>query len=110
MYNEFRYPHRVSKHYVRCILWTNLGILLIAAMGYAYNFIIVGFLSVIGTIALVYMLMPSVIALFKGRLWCSKYYPRGNFCDKILSKLAKTNLTFMSTVQFYTVILLSLLL
>lgn len=75
-------------------------------------YIIVGFFyPVIGTIALVCMLMPSVIALFKGRLWCSKYCPRGNFNDKILSKISLKNKlpAFMKKAWFKILLLVILL-
>lgn len=46
------------------------------------------FYPVIGTAALICMLAPSIVAVFKGRLWCGNFCPRGSFNDMILSKFS----------------------
>ena len=45
----------------------------------------------IGVAALVCMLAPSVVAIFKGRMWCGNFCPRGSFNDTILSKISRRN-------------------
>lgn len=54
------------------------------------TFCIVGlFVPVIGIIALVCMIAPSIFAFFKGRIWCGNFCPRGSFNDMVLSKISK---------------------
>lgn len=43
---------------------------------------------VIGIAALVCMLAPSIVAFFRGRMWCGNFCPRGSFNDNILAKLS----------------------
>ncbi len=43
---------------------------------------------VIGIAALVCMLAPSIVAVFRGRMWCGNFCPRGSFNDNILSKIS----------------------
>lgn len=53
-------------------------------------FCVIGiFYPIIGLAALICMLAPSVVAIFKGRMWCGNFCPRGSFNDIILSKISK---------------------
>ncbi len=53
-------------------------------------FCIIGLIyPVIGIIAVICMLAPSVVAIWRGRLWCGNFCPRGSFNDMILSKLSR---------------------
>ncbi|HEY9061861.1 MAG TPA: 4Fe-4S binding protein [Pseudobacteroides sp.] len=49
------------------------------------------FYPLIGTVALICMLAPSIVAVFKGRMWCGNFCPRGSFNDIILSKFSRKN-------------------
>jgi polyferredoxin len=49
------------------------------------------FYPLIGTAALICMLAPSVVSVFKGRMWCGNFCPRGSFNDIILSKFSLRN-------------------
>ncbi|WP_010245021.1 4Fe-4S binding protein [Acetivibrio cellulolyticus] len=49
------------------------------------------FYPLIGTAALICMLAPSIVAVFKGRMWCGNFCPRGSFNDRILSKFSLRN-------------------
>lgn len=46
------------------------------------------FYPVAGLAAIVCMLAPLVVAMFKGRMWCAFYCPRGSFLDQAVSKLS----------------------
>lgn len=39
--------------------------------------------------AIICMLGPIVVAVFKGRFWCGNICPRGNFYDNVVSKFSK---------------------
>lgn len=43
---------------------------------------------VIGTIALICMLAPLIIAPFRGRYWCGNWCPRGSFWDNVIVKIS----------------------
>ena len=45
------------------------------------------FFPVIGTVALVCMLAPVVMAVYRGREWCGNYCPRGSLWDEIFAKI-----------------------
>ena len=46
---------------------------------------------VIGSIALICMLAPVVMAVSRGREWCGLYCPRGSFWDQVLARLNPSN-------------------
>ena len=66
---------------------------------------------VIGIIALACMVAPVMIAVFKGRLWCGNFCPRGSFLDIILSKfsLRKPTAKFIKAKWFRNLFLVVLL-
>ncbi len=47
------------------------------------------FYPLLGIMAVVCMLAPSIVAIFRGRLWCGYFCPRGSFNDSILAKLTR---------------------
>jgi ferredoxin-type protein NapH len=55
-------------------------------------FMITGiFYPVAGIAAIICMLAPPLVALFKGRIWCGYYCPRGSFLDRFVSYLQSRN-------------------
>jgi len=52
-------------------------------------YLIAGFFlfPVLGSIALVCMLAPVVMAFYRGREWCGLYCPRGSLWDQVLAKV-----------------------
>ena len=53
-------------------------------------FIVVGFFYlIIGLLAIVCMVAPVVLSVFKGRYWCGHYCPRGSYYDKLISRVSR---------------------
>lgn len=53
------------------------------------SFMILGFFDFrIGLIAILCMVGPIIISLFKGRFWCGNICPRGSFYDNVVSKFS----------------------
>ncbi|ADY57125.1 4Fe-4S ferredoxin iron-sulfur binding domain protein [Syntrophobotulus glycolicus DSM 8271] len=53
------------------------------------SFCLIGLIyPVIGLIAIICMSAPIIVALFKGRMWCGSFCPRGSFNDTILAKFS----------------------
>ncbi|MDF2614333.1 MAG: 4Fe-4S ferredoxin iron-sulfur binding domain protein [Clostridia bacterium] len=42
----------------------------------------------LGVAAIICMIAPIILALFKGRYWCGNLCPRGNFYDQVVSKFS----------------------
>lgn len=45
----------------------------------------------IGLLAIICMVAPIVTAIFKGRMWCGRFCPRGSFFDQILTRIGAKN-------------------
>lgn len=53
-------------------------------------YLVVGyFYPVVGLIALVCMIGPVTMSVFKGRYWCGHICPRGSYYDKLVSKVSR---------------------
>lgn len=70
------------------------------------------FYPVAGSLALICMMAPVIVAFFKGRIWCGYFCPRGSFNDILLAKWSRKRPLprFFNTVGFrvaFLVILLS---
>lgn len=53
-------------------------------------FLVIGFFfPVIGFLALVCMIAPVALSVFRGRYWCGNFCPRGQFYDKVISRISK---------------------
>lgn len=53
-------------------------------------FLVVGFFyPVIGLLAIVCMIAPVAMSVFRGRYWCGNYCPRGSYYDKLISKISR---------------------
>lgn len=75
-------------------------------------FCIIGlFYPVIGIVALICMLSPSIFAFAKGRIWCGNFCPRGSFNDTILAKISRNKKVpqFMKSTWFRTLFLVILM-
>lgn len=46
------------------------------------------FYPVIGLIAIVCMIAPVWMSIYRGRYWCGNYCPRGSFYDRVISKIS----------------------
>ena len=65
------------------LLWKKYSYLLLI------TFIIGGLFDFrIGLVAIICMVGPILISLFRGRFWCGNICPRGNFYDNIVSKIS----------------------
>jgi ferredoxin-type protein NapH len=67
---------------IKDIALNNIWVLL-----FIYFFVAIEY-PIFGILALVCMLAPVITAFFLGRKWCGNFCPRGNFSDKILSKIS----------------------
>ena len=58
--------------------------------------------------AVVCMIAPVVVSIFKGRFWCGNLCPRGNFYDNIVSKFSnkKNPPKFLKSYYFRAVVLI----
>ena len=62
-------------------LWKKYSFLALIA------FIILGLLDFrIAIVAVVCMVAPVIVSIFKGRFWCGNLCPRGSFYDNLVSK------------------------
>ena len=53
-------------------------------------FIVVGFFyPIVGLLAIVCMIAPVAMSVFRGRYWCGHFCPRGNYYDKLISKISR---------------------
>lgn len=53
-------------------------------------------------LAIVCMVAPLIVSIFKGRFWCGNLCPRGNFYDNIMSKFSKNKRVpkFLKSIYF----------
>jgi ferredoxin-type protein NapH len=64
-------------------LWRKYSFIVLIA------FIILGLFDFrIGIAAIICMVAPIVISIFRGRYWCGNFCPRGNFYDNVVSKIS----------------------
>lgn len=61
--------------------------------------------------AIICMLAPIVVSIFKGRYWCGNLCPRGSFYDSVVSKFSKTKKVpkFLKTRIFRTFMVIFLM-
>lgn len=78
-------------------VWKKWSYILIIA------FLILGMFDFrIGLVALICMVAPIIVAIFKGRFWCGNLCPRGNFYDNVVSKFSNKKKVpkFIKSVYF----------
>jgi ferredoxin-type protein NapH len=64
-------------------LWKKYSFFLLIA------FMILGLFDLrLASIAIICMIAPIIVSIFKGRFWCGNLCPRGNFYDNIVSKFS----------------------
>ncbi|WP_041700866.1 4Fe-4S binding protein [Clostridium kluyveri] len=52
-------------------------------------FILLGFIDLrFAIVAIVCMVAPIIVSIFRGRFWCGNLCPRGNFYDNVVSKFS----------------------
>lgn len=52
-------------------------------------FILIGFIDLrFAIVAIVCMVAPIIVSIFRGRFWCGNLCPRGNFYDNVVSKFS----------------------
>lgn len=85
------------------ILWKKYSYILLFAfvIGSLFDFRI-------GIGAIVCMVAPVIVSIFKGRFWCGNLCPRGSFYDNALSKFSARNPIpkFLKSVYFRTFVVL----
>jgi len=72
-------------------------------------FILLGLLDLRFAIAaIICMVAPIIVSIFKGRFWCGNLCPRGNFYDNVVSKFSKKRKVpkFLKSYYFRAVVLI----
>ena len=72
------------------------------------GFILLGLIDLrFAVVAIICMIAPVIISIFKGRFWCGNLCPRGNFYDNVVSKFSNKRKPpkFFKSYYFRAVIL-----
>lgn len=66
------------------------------------------FFPVVGWLALICMIAPVWMSVYRGRHWCGNFCPRGNFYDKVVAKISRRRKipAFLRSVGFRVFMLL----
>ncbi|WML37285.1 4Fe-4S binding protein [Clostridium sp. OS1-26] len=86
-------------------LWKKYSFILLIA------FIILGLFDLrLASIAIICMIAPIIVSIFKGRFWCGNLCPRGNFYDNIVSKFSNKKKVpkFLKSKYFRSLIIVSM--
>ncbi|WP_143329381.1 4Fe-4S binding protein [Clostridium beijerinckii] len=73
------------------------------------GFVLLGLFDLrFAVVAIICMIAPVVVAIFKGRFWCGNLCPRGNFYDNVVSKFSnkKNPPKFFKSYYFRAVVLI----
>lgn len=64
----------------------------------------------IGMSAIICMLAPVIVSIFRGRFWCGNLCPRGNFYDNVMSRFSKEKPVpkFLKSIYFRALVVLFL--
>lgn len=85
------------------ILWKSYSFIILIA------FIILSlFDSRIAVLAIICMIAPIIVSIFKGRFWCGNLCPRGSFYDNLVSKFSNNKKApfFLKSNLFRSIILI----
>lgn len=83
-------------------LWKKYSFTLLIA------FILLGIFDLrLAAVAVICMVAPVIVAVFKGRFWCGNLCPRGNFYDNVVSKFSNKRKPpkFLKSYSFRAIIL-----
>ncbi|WP_459482182.1 4Fe-4S binding protein [Clostridium saccharoperbutylacetonicum] len=83
-------------------LWKKYSFTLLIA------FILLGIFDLrFAAVAVICMIAPVIVAVFKGRFWCGNLCPRGNFYDNVVSKFSNKRKPpkFLKSYSFRAIIL-----
>jgi ferredoxin-type protein NapH len=84
-------------------LWKKYSFTLLIA------FVLLGVIDLrFAVIAIVCMIAPVIVSIFKGRFWCGNLCPRGNFYDNVVSKFSNKRVPpkFFKSYYFRAVVLI----
>lgn len=73
------------------------------------GFVFLGLIDLrFAVVAVICMIAPVVVSIFKGRFWCGNLCPRGNFYDNVVSKFSnkKNPPKFLKSYYFRAVVLM----
>lgn len=84
-------------------LWKKYSFTLLIA------FIVLGLIDLrFSLVAIICMVAPIIVSIFKGRFWCGNLCPRGNFYDNIVSKFSNKRKVpkFLKSYYFRTLVVI----
>jgi ferredoxin-type protein NapH len=84
-------------------LWKKYSFMLLLA------FIVVSLFDFrIGIVAIICMVAPIILSVFRGRYWCGNLCPRGNFYDNVMSRFSKNRPVpkFLKSTAFRILVIL----
>lgn len=73
------------------------------------GFLLIGLIDLrFAIVAIICMIAPIIISIFRGRYWCGNLCPRGNFYDNIVSKFSNKKKVpqFLKSYYFRTLVLI----
>ena len=84
-------------------LWKNYSYILLI------SFIVVSLFDFrVSIVAVICMIAPIIVSIFRGRYWCGNLCPRGNFYDNIMSRFSKKKDVpkFLKSIYFRLLVVL----
>ena len=84
-------------------LWKKYSFILLIA------FVLLGVIDLrFAVVAVICMVAPIIVSVFKGRFWCGNLCPRGNFYDNVVSKFSNKRKVpnFLKSYYFRAIVLI----